>query len=109
MSFGENLRSQRIRSGMTQEELGRALEKSKNNISQYETGKREPDLKTLVRLAELFGVTVDELLKKGVACGVIWQDGRPFNHPDSIRMNLALPTSLVKEAFERLAQYVFCA
>lgn len=62
MSFGENLRSQRVRSGMTQEELGRALEKSKNNISQYETGKREPDLHTLVRLAELFGVTVDELL-----------------------------------------------
>ncbi len=55
------------------------------------------------------GVSLDELLKRGVACGVIWQDGRPFNHPDSIRMNLALPTSLVKEAFERLERHVFCA
>lgn len=62
VTFGENLRVHRIRSGMTQEELGRSLEKSKNNISQYETGKREPDLSTLTRLAELFQVTVDELL-----------------------------------------------
>lgn len=67
MSFGENLRSQRVRSGMTQEEVGRALEKSKNNISQYETGKREPDLTSLMRLAELFGVTVDELLGRQTA------------------------------------------
>lgn len=62
MTFGENLRRLRIRNTMTQAELGRVLEKSKNNISQYETGKREPDLRTLVRLAELFQVTVDELL-----------------------------------------------
>lgn len=62
VSFGENLRRLRIRSGMTQEDLGRAMEKSKNNISQYETGKREPDLATLLRLAELFRVTTDELL-----------------------------------------------
>ena len=62
VTFGENLRRLRIRSGMTQEDLGRVMEKSKNNISQYETGKREPDLATLLRLAELFRVTTDELL-----------------------------------------------
>ena len=62
MSFGESLRRLRIHSNMTQEELGRLLEKSKNNISQYETGKREPDLATLLRLAQQFHVTTDELL-----------------------------------------------
>ena len=55
------------------------------------------------------GVTIDELLKKGVACGVIWQDGRPFNCDNTIRMNLALPAGLVREAFERLDKYVFNA
>lgn len=55
------------------------------------------------------GVTIDELLRKGVACGVIWQDGRPFNVDNTIRMNLALPTELVKEAFDRLDKYVFNA
>ncbi|MDO4870458.1 MAG: aminotransferase class I/II-fold pyridoxal phosphate-dependent enzyme [Bacillota bacterium] len=52
------------------------------------------------------GKTIDELLRGGVEVGVLWQDGRQFNRPDSIRMNLALPTSRVKEAFERLAKYV---
>ncbi len=51
--------------------------------------------------------TIEELQKKGVEYGVIWQDGRPFNRPNSIRMNLALPYSLVVEAFERLDKYVF--
>ena len=53
------------------------------------------------------GKTLDELFRAGVAHGVIWQDGRPFNKPDTIRMNLAVPFSLVKEAFDRLDKYVF--
>lgn len=51
--------------------------------------------------------TLDELFRAGVAYGVIWQDGRPFNKPDTIRMNLAVPFSLVQEAFDRLNKYVF--
>ncbi len=53
------------------------------------------------------GKTLDELLLAGVSVGVIWQDGRPFNRPYSIRMNLALPYARVVEAFERLKRYVF--
>ena len=52
-------------------------------------------------------ITMDELLKKGVRYGVCWQDGRPFMNPNTIRMNLALPTSLVEEAFSRLKEFVF--
>lgn len=55
------------------------------------------------------GRTLDELLAAGVAAGVIWQDGRAFNAPWSIRMNLALPFSLVQEAFARLDKFVFNA
>ena len=51
--------------------------------------------------------TLDELLKAGVAVGVIWQDGRPFHRPYAIRVNLAVPHSLVIEAMERLDKYVF--
>ena len=53
------------------------------------------------------GKSIDELLRAGVEVGVIWQDGRPFHGPCHIRMNLALPLSRVKEAFERLERYVF--
>lgn len=51
--------------------------------------------------------SLDELIRAGIRVGVIWQDGRPFNKPDTIRMNLALPRKLVEEAFRRLDQYVF--
>ncbi len=53
------------------------------------------------------GITLDELIKAGIRVGVIWQDGRPFNRPYTIRMNLALPEAGVEEAFARLKEYVF--
>ena len=56
---------------------------------------------------ETHNVTIDELQKKGVEVGVIWQDGRPFHGEYGIRMNLALPRQLVEEAFERLEKWVF--
>ena len=53
------------------------------------------------------GRTVDDLLKMGTDVGVAWQDGRLFNDPYGIRMNLALPHRVVMEAFSRLREYVF--
>lgn len=53
-------------------------------------------------------MSLDDLLKAGIAVGVLWQDGRPFHGKCHIRMNLALPKALVEEAFERLRKYVFC-
>lgn len=51
--------------------------------------------------------TIEELQQEGVSVGVIWQDGRPFNMANSIRMNFAIPNHLVVEAMERLDKYVF--
>lgn len=59
------------------------------------------------RWCELHHRSMDELEAAGVAAGVLWQDGRAFNGPYAIRMNLALPHSLVVEAFERLKAQVF--
>lgn len=53
------------------------------------------------------GKTLSDLLQAGWEVGVLWQDGRPFHGSCHIRMNLALPTHRVKEAFERLNRYVF--
>lgn len=53
------------------------------------------------------GITIDELIQRGWDVGVAWQQGEPFHDPWGIRMNLALPHSLVMEAMNRLKQYVF--
>ena len=48
-----------------------------------------------------------ELLRAGWDVGVAWQDGRQHGGTTHIRVNLALPHSRVKEAFDRLDRYVF--
>ena len=53
------------------------------------------------------GVSIAELQRRGVRAGVIWQNGEDFVWPDTIRMNLALPLSRLKEAMERLKKYAF--
>ena len=53
------------------------------------------------------GVSIQELQRRGVQAGVIWQNGETFLWPDSIRMNLALPFSLLQEAMERLDRHAF--
>lgn len=50
---------------------------------------------------------MDDLIRAGISVGVVWQDGRPFKKPYTIRMNLAVPHSLVAEAMDRLDRYVF--
>ena len=51
--------------------------------------------------------SLDELLRAGWDVGVAWQDGRQHGGTTHIRLNLALPLSRVKEAFDRLHRYVF--
>ena len=58
---------------------------------------------------ETHSTSIQQLLQKGWDVGVGWQDGRPFYGQCHIRMNLALPLSRVKEAFERLSSHVFSA
>lgn len=53
--------------------------------------------------------TLDQLLEALWDVGVAVQDGRPFHGDCHIRMNLALPASRVREAFQRMDRYVFNA
>ena len=58
---------------------------------------------------ERTGRSIEDVIKAGWDVGVVWQDGRPFHGPTSIRINLALPLSRVQEAFDRMDKYVFSA
>ena len=51
--------------GLSQKDFAAIVNIAPNTLSQYETGKREPDLKTLSKLADYFGVSVDYLLGRG--------------------------------------------
>lgn len=47
---------------ITQEVIAKHLSIPRSTYSNYESGKREPDYETLIKLADFFGVTTDYLL-----------------------------------------------
>lgn len=60
--LGKNIRALRTAYGETQERLSEAIGYSKNAVSNYENGIREPQQDTLTAIARHFSVSVEELL-----------------------------------------------
>lgn len=60
--LGENLKKLRKKRGLTQKAFGDRFGLSKAVVSKYENGMGHPDYDVLIRIAQFFGVTTDELL-----------------------------------------------
>ena len=60
--FGQALLKAREAAGMTQTQVEEALGLLKPTVSQYESAAREPKLSRLLELADLFGISLDELV-----------------------------------------------
>lgn len=67
MSLAEKIFSLRTARSMSQDDLAEKLEVSRQSVSKWETGQSTPDLDKIIRLSDLFGVTVDELVREGEA------------------------------------------
>ena len=66
-SVGERIAKLRKQRGMTQEQLAELVQCSVQTEDGWESGGAEPDLQTLLRLADIVGVSADELLgRRGV-------------------------------------------
>lgn len=61
MNIGERIKQTRKRVGITQKELGERLMISQVRIAQYETGKRQPKIETLEKIAAALNVNVWDL------------------------------------------------
>ena len=59
---GQIIEEARKKANMTQAELAEKIGTNKSYISRVETGKTEPSLKTIVKLAELYKVSTDMIL-----------------------------------------------
>ena len=62
MEIHQSLKQCRLRRGLTQEQAAEQLHTTRQTISSYETGRTQPDLDALTRLAGLYGVSVERLL-----------------------------------------------
>lgn len=72
MEIGKNLRRLRAKAGLTQQEIADKLDVSRVAIGQWESDKSMPRKSNLEQLADLFGVTVADLMGEGAE-----GDGRP--------------------------------
>lgn len=59
---GAHLAALRKKAGMTQAELGLAIEEKQQNIANWEKSSRPPRGDVLISLAQALGVTVDDLI-----------------------------------------------
>lgn len=63
MSFGENVGYYRRQLNITQEELAEKLFVSRQTVSRWETDSAFPDVETVIKLCEIFGCTMDNLVR----------------------------------------------
>lgn len=62
MNLGENIYRLRTSRKMSQDALAEALEVSRQSVSKWENNMAVPDLDKLIKMRDLFGITLDELV-----------------------------------------------
>jgi transcriptional regulator with XRE-family HTH domain len=62
-TFGQTLRDTRRQARVSQEDLAQSSGVDRSAISNYERGRREPNLRTIVKLARALGVEPASLLR----------------------------------------------
>ena len=63
MELGGQIKRHRTRLGLSQEELADRIFVTRQSVSNWENGRTYPDLQSLLRLSDLFGLSLDELIK----------------------------------------------
>lgn len=69
MDFGEKIYSLRTKKKISQNELADLLEVSRQSVYKWENNSAVPELEKIVRMCEIFGVTVDELVRGEIKSG----------------------------------------
>lgn len=67
MTLSEKITALRTGRKLSQGDVAERLEVSRQSVSKWETGQSVPELDKIVKLADLFGVSVDELVRDGDA------------------------------------------
>lgn len=63
MDLGNRIKAEREKSNMSQDDLAQKMDISRQAISKWETGSSYPDIEKILRLSEIFNLSLDELVK----------------------------------------------
>lgn len=61
--ISERLKELRKQSGFTQEQIAEKLNVTRSAVARWETGKGIPDISNLIVISEVYGISLDELIK----------------------------------------------
>ena len=64
MQIGEKLKQKRNEAGFSQEVLAEKIGVSRQTVSNWENNRSYPDIGSILRLSDLYGISLDELLKE---------------------------------------------
>lgn len=82
MIFGEKLKAERAKNGWSQEELAEKLFVSRQSVSKWENGQNYPGIEIIIKLSDLFGITIDELLRSdGELTNKVIEESRKLAYP----------------------------
>ncbi|MBB6731583.1 helix-turn-helix domain-containing protein [Cohnella zeiphila] len=82
MIFAEKLKAERKKMGWSQEELAEKLYVSRQSVSKWENGQNYPSIEIILKVSDLFGVTVDELLRSDEELTKkVIKDGKKLAYP----------------------------
>ena len=84
MTIGEKIYTLRTKSGMTQEQLAEKMGVSRQAISKWESGVSVPELNKLKALANLFQVSLDELMGQKPAENIVSDESEKTDKSDKI-------------------------
>ena len=62
MNLGSQIKRYRNELHLSQEELAEKIFVSRQSVSNWENGKTEPDIETLTKIAQIFDISIDELM-----------------------------------------------
>ena len=82
MYFGEKLKSERMKKDWSQDELAEKLYVSRQSVSKWENGQNYPGIEIIIKISDLFGLTIDELLRSDEdLTEKVIRDSKQLAHP----------------------------
>lgn len=64
LDIGSKIKNARAVAGLTQEQAAERLDVSRQTVSNWETGKTYPDIVSVIKMSDLYNISLDRLLKE---------------------------------------------
>lgn len=79
MKFSNQIKEQRKKLGFTQEEIAKQLYVTRQTVSNWEQGKSYPDLNMLVKISDVYKMSIDSMLKEDTHLQTYLDQGKAYN------------------------------